>query len=421
MTRPDLLNLAHLRTFRLVASAGSATRAADRLYRAQSAVTRSIQELETAIGEPLFERKPSGMLPTPVGRTVLERCERIFGELEELAQWCAARQTRRRAPADSAVPAYLLNTRRLQLFVALVRHKHMPTAAAMFGISQPAVSSAIRVLESGAGLTLFHRGPRGILLTPEGETFSLHVRRALNELRHVPDDIAALHGNIQGAVTVGALPLGRTLILPKAIARLSARHPGVRVATDESAYETLVAGVRAGDVDFVLGALREHDAASGLVNERLMSDDMVVLARPDHPLARARGLTVADLRHLQWIVPRSHAPARGLFEAQFRRLKMKPPMPTVETADLAVIRGLLLGTDMIAVLSAQQLHVECASGQLAVLDVALHNTRRDIGLTTRASGTPSPAARALIDAIRLAVTDVEREMKGGVVHSAVGS
>ncbi|CAG9271688.1 HTH-type transcriptional regulator GalR [Paraburkholderia unamae] len=406
MSQPELLNLAHLRAFRLVADTGSATRAASALYRAQSAVTRSVQELETALDAPLFERKPSGMLPTAVGRVVLERCARIFCELEELAQWCAARQARRRALSEGTLPAYLLNTRRLQLFVALARHRHMPSTANAFGISQPAVSSAMRVLESGSGVTLFHRGPRGVLLTAEGETFLLHVRRALNELRHVPDDIAALHGNIQGAVTVGALPLGRTLILPAAIARLSALHPGVRVVTDESAYELLVAGLRAGDVDFVLGALRENDAASGLANERLMSEDMVVLARRDHPLAKKHGLTLNDLRDAQWILSRTHSPSRGLLEAQFRRVKLRPPMPTVETADLAVIRGLLLGTDMITSLSAQQLHYEIESGQLAVLDVPLQHTRRDIGLTLRAQGSPSPAARALIDAIRLSVMDV---------------
>lgn len=404
----ELLNLVHLRAFRLVADTGSATRAATALFRAQSAVTRSIQELETALAEPLFERKPSGMLPTAVGRVVLERCGRVFAELEELAQWCASRQTRRRAPLAGALPGWLLNTRRLQLFVALARHRHMPSTANAFGISQPAVSSAIRVLESGSGLGLFHRGPRGVLLTTEGETFLLHVRRALNELRHIPDDIAALHGNIQGAVTVGALPLGRTLILPAAIARLSARHPGVRVVTDESAYETLVAGLRAGDVDFILGALRANDTASGLTNERLMAEDMVVLARRDHPLAHAKGLTVADLRDAQWILPRTNAPARTFFESQFRRTKLKVPMPSVETADLAVIRGLLLGTDMVAALSAQQLHYECESGQIVVLDVPFHNTRREIGLTLRADSTPSPAARALIDAIRLAVGDVMR-------------
>jgi LysR family transcriptional regulator, regulator for genes of the gallate degradation pathway len=411
MDHRELLNLAYLRAFRLVAQTGSATRAAAALFRAQSAVTRSLQELEADVGETLLERRPSGMLPTPAGRAVLLRCERIFAELEELAQWCAARQSRRRVPGGAPLPAFLLNTRRLQLFSALARHRHMPSAAQTLGLSQPAVSSAIRIMETGAGMPLFHRSPRGLLLTSEGETFLLHVRRALNELRHIPDDLAALHGTIQGDVTVGALPLGRTLILPGAIARVAAQYPGVRIATDESAYETLVAGLRAGDIDFVLGALRQNDASSGLTNERLMSEEMVVLARSDHPLAGVSGLTLRELSSAQWVLPRSHAPARGIFEAQFKRHKLKPPMPTVETADLAIIRGLLTHTDMLAAVSAQQLHYECEAGQLTVLDIVMQNTKRDIGLTLRAGGTPSPAARVMIDAIRLTVDQLGHTMR----------
>ncbi|BAO91754.1 LysR family transcriptional regulator [Caballeronia cordobensis] len=413
MDHRELLNLAYLRAFRLVAQTGSATRAAAALFRAQSAVTRSLQELEAAAGETLLERRPSGMLPTPAGRAVLLRCQRIFGELEELAQWCAARQSRRKTASGGTLPAFLLNTRRLQLFSALARHRHMPSAAQTLGLSQPAVSSAVRIMETGAGMPLFYRSPRGLLLTSEGETFLLHVRRALNELRHIPDDLAALRGTIQGYVTVGSLPLGRTLILPGAIARVAAQYPGVRIVTDESAYETLVAGLRAGDIDFVLGALRQNDASSGLVNERLMSEDIVVIARRGHPLAGASagGLTLKDLISAQWILPRSQAPARGMFEAQFKRWKLKPPMPTVETADLAVIRGLLSQTDMLAAVSAQQLHYECESGQLVVMDIPLRNTRRDIGLTLRAGSTPSPAARALIDAIRLTVDRLGHDMR----------
>jgi LysR family transcriptional regulator of gallate degradation len=408
MSDNTLLNLAHLRAVCIVADTGSASRAAVALFRAQSAVTRAIQETEAAVGEPLFDRKPSGMLPTPVGRAVLKRSERVFAELESLARWCAARQTPRRALAQGSLPAYLLNTRRLELFSALARHRHMPSAARALGITQPAVSSAVRILESGAGLSLFYRNPRGLLLTSDGETFLLHVRRALNELRHVMDDVAALRGSIQGKVTVGALPLGRTLILPEAIARVIAVWPGVRVVTDESSYETLVAGLRAGDIDFVLGALRANDAESGLENEKLMSEDLVVLARSNHPLASVRNLTLKDLANAQWILPRSQSPARGLFESLFRKLRIKPPLPTVETADLAVIRGLLMRTDMIAALSAQQLHYERESGQLVVLDVPMRDTNRDIGLTVRAGSTPSPAARALIDAIRTVVGEVAR-------------
>ncbi|WP_250510537.1 LysR family transcriptional regulator [Caballeronia sp. GACF4] len=421
MDHRELLNLAYLRAFRLVAQTGSATRAAVALFRAQSAVTRSLQELEAAVGETLLERRSSGMLPTPAGRAVLLRCERIFTELETLAQWCAARQSRRRVSSGDGLPAFLLNTRRLQLFSALARHRHMPSAAQTLGLSQPAVSSAIRIMETGAGMQLFYRSPRGLLLTSEGETFVLHVRRALNELRHIPDDIAALRGTIQGFVTVGSLPLGRTLILPGAIARVAAQYPGVRIITDESAYETLVAGLRAGDIDFVLGALRQNDASSGLTNERFMSEDMVVIGRRGHPLAEIDGLTLKELVSAQWILPRSHAPARGMFEAQFKRWKMKPPMPTVETADLAVIRGLLMNTDMLAAVSAQQLHYECESGQLMVLDIAMQNTKRDIGLTLRAGSTPSPAARALIDAIRLTVDEVGHTLRRETARKETGT
>lgn len=407
MHQVPLLNLAHLRAFDLVADMGSATRAAGTIHRAQSAVTRAIKELESAIGQPLFDRSPSGMAITAIGHTVHHRCKRVFSELEALSHAGPTQKTGRRL-APNGLRAYLLNTRRLQIFVSLAKHHHMPTAANDFGVSQPAVSSAIRVLENGSGLLLFHRSPRGILLTSEGEAFLLHVRRALNELRHIPDDLAALNGRIEGVVTVGALPLGRSLILPHAIAKLSAQHPGVRIVTDESAYEALVSRLRAGDIDFILGALRADDPLSGLHNERLMSEELVVLARKDHPLASKRDITIGDLRTAQWVLPRSNAPARGLFESQFKRLRMKPPLPTVETADLGVIRGLLVETDMIAALSAQQLHYECAAGQLTMLNVALHNTSRDIGLTTRNGGTPSPSTRALIDAIRLAIPEVAR-------------
>jgi molybdenum-dependent DNA-binding transcriptional regulator ModE len=179
-----------LRAFNLVAETGSATRAAAALHRAQSAVTRSVQELESALGERLFERKLSGMLITATGSAVLQRCRRILSELEELAQWSAAQQTRRRVASEGALRAYLLNTRRLQIFVSLARHRHMPTAAKAFGISQPAVSSAIRVLESGSGLLLFHIAARGqstpqsmdagfqhaLAHAAEGHAPGLHVR-----------------------------------------------------------------------------------------------------------------------------------------------------------------------------------------------------------------------------------------------------
>ncbi|RXZ36944.1 LysR family transcriptional regulator [Oxalobacteraceae bacterium CAVE-383] len=397
------LSLAHLWTFTHVAQTGSVTQSAAMLFRTQSAVTRAIQILESEVGEPLFERRPSGMLLTPVGHCALARARRVFFELDALARWCAAQGAR--AFPKGSVPAYLMNTRRLDLLVALARTQHMPTAAASVGITQSAVSGAVKVLEAGAGLSLFQRSGRGIVQTPHGQAFVLHVRRALNELRLVRDDIAALQGNLRGTVVIGAPPLARTLILPKAIAGVSAAFPGIRICTNESPYEILMAELRAGDLDFILGALPPEQEAPGLINELLFYDDLVVVARKNHPLAARANLSMKALQTARWILPRSHTPARPVIDELFRREHLPPPAPTVESVDTTVLRGTLVHSDMIAAVSAQQLHLEILSGELVVLDVRMSGTQRAIGLRRR-EGAPAPAAQAMMEAIRKIVVEM---------------
>jgi LysR family transcriptional regulator of gallate degradation len=73
---------------------------------------------------------------------------------------------------------------------------------------------------------------------------------------------------LEGVVTVGALPLGRTLLLPMAIADVHRRHPHLRFRTLESPYEELTAGLLSGRIDFILGAVRPL-ASQGLATERL--------------------------------------------------------------------------------------------------------------------------------------------------------
>jgi LysR family transcriptional regulator of gallate degradation len=171
----------------------------------------------------------------------------------------------------------------------------------------------------------------------------------------------------------------------------------------------LVASLRAGDIDFILGALRPTHAASGLLGQALTSEEMVVLARRDHPLAGAPHLSLAQLANARWILPRRHAPARRILDALFVRQGLEPPTASVETGDLELIRGVLLRTDMVAAVSRQQLHSELELGRLAALPVPMMHTRRDIGLTTRATGELSPAAQKLADAVRSVVIDMEQD------------
>lgn len=400
------INLRHLRAFSAVASAGSIAAAAEALFRVASAVTRSILDLEAVLGRPLFDRRSRGVALNAYGELVLVRALRIEREFEEARTQLAARGGVAGIGGGADVHslfASILNGRRLAVVATLAEKRNMPAVAREFGITQPAISSALKDLESGLGVTLFNRNARGLTATPAGEIVAFYFRRVLSELRHIGPDIAASEGTLQGSVNVGALPLGRTQILPLAIASLLARHPGLHIATVESPYDALAASLRSGDIDFILGALRTAGEAKDLQQEPLFEDRISVIARAGHPLARAKRIDFRMLREARWTLSRPGSPSRELLERFFSDARQAPPLPAVETGDLAVLRGLLLESDMLTAISAHQLRYEIRDGSLVVLDFPLEETRREIGLTQRLGAFPSPGARALMDEIRKVV------------------
>lgn len=397
----ELPNLMQVRAFVRVAEHGSVSKASNVLFRAQSVVTRAIADLETRLDVPLFERHANGMRLADPGERILPRARRVLAELESVPALLG------REASNTSEPLYLYQARRLQLFVKLCETHHMQTVASLFGLSQPAVSAALKVLEDGCGQGLFERTPRGLQPTRASLNILFPIRRALNELSRLDADLAALQGALRGVIHVGALPLGRTRILPEAVVRLTAAHPGVQIVTNESPFDLLATELRAGDLDFVFGALRPAAYASDLHGEQLLVEEMVVLARRGHALT-GRRLTPTDLAQARWVLPRASTPARTKLDASFAELNIAPPIPVVETGDLALIRGLLLQSDMLAAVSAHQLEHEIASGELEALPLPLHHTTRPIGLIYRAGGLHAPPAAALMEQIRDVIRDGEK-------------
>ncbi len=394
------INLRHLRAFSAVAAAGSVAAAADALYRVASAVTRSVLDLEAALGRPLFDRRARGMALNAYGELVLVRALRIEREFEEARTQLVARGGMDGGTDVHSLFTSILHGRRLAVVASLAQKRNMPAVAREFGITQPAISSALKDLESGLGVALFTRTARGLSPTPAGEIVAFYFKRVLSELRHIGPDIAASEGSLQGSVTVGALPLGRTQILPLAIASLLARHPQLHVSTVESPYDALAASLRSGDIDFILGALRNNAGeVKDLQQQALFEDRISVIARAGHPLARAERIDFRMLREARWTLSRQGSPSRELLERFFSNARQAPPLPAVETGDLAVLRGLLLESDMLTAISAHQLRYEIRDGSLVVLDFPLEETRREIGLTQRLGAFPSPGARALMEEI----------------------
>ncbi len=187
----NLSNLIQIRAFSQVVAQGSVSKAAEQLFRTQSAITRSIRDLEQALGVSLFQRQANGMLITDFGACILPRVTRALDELHQIPPLLNKLLARPGHPRNDAEPIYLYNVRRLQIFVYLSETGHMQTVANQLGLSQPAVSAALNVLEEGTGTPLLERSPHGLVLTLAGREIQANIRRALNELEQIPVDIAA--------------------------------------------------------------------------------------------------------------------------------------------------------------------------------------------------------------------------------------
>ncbi|TFY97444.1 LysR substrate-binding domain-containing protein [Ramlibacter rhizophilus] len=391
----------HIRPFLCVAREGSIARAAQALHRAPSAVSRSVQELEAALGAPLFERHPGRWLPTPAGRLLLHHAEAAFAQLEAACEALCRRHPGlagriRHAPFFSLG----VHERRLALLFAFTARRPIASAAALVGVTQPAASMALHEMEAAAGVPLFDRTHAGVALTESGELLVVHLKRALAQLRLAADEISALRGVVEGQVVIGALPFSRPYVLPAAIGRVLARHPRLHVRTVEGPLDGLVSALALGDVDFLVGALPAEPPGHGLMLEQLAELAMEPLARSDHPLAGRDALTLADLLAVPWVLPPSGTPSRTALDACFADAGLGSPRVAVESSDISVIRGLLLETDMLTAASRQLFLHELQAGALVTLPVALPGTERPIGVLRRAPEHASPGARELLEEIR---------------------
>lgn len=403
------LSLRQLRIVRCIDDHQSLSGAARAMNRTQSAVSKALSELEHRIGARLFHRYAHGVEPMERGALLLARIREAEAQFDMAAQ--AHRAALRRPPRLARNPVFSMeiSRRRLAAFLTVYDARNVRDAAAAAGITRAAVYDSLRTLESLLELPLFENSGSGLRSTGIADVLAKHVRLAFALIQHGLDEIASLDGPIRGSVAIGTLPYSRTLLVPRAIVRMLQEHPQVAIRTREGPYDTLERALRDGSIDLVIGATRNLDVDPSLRTEDLFEDELAVICGAHHPLARSSGVTIAELLEYGWVLPVPGTPARQLFDRFLRRRGAASPNQVVETGSLSTARGLLLESDRLALLSADQVRLDVAAGLLGTLPIRLEGTSRPIGLTTRVQGNPSPAASILIDALRDAAADFHRQ------------
>lgn len=299
-----------------------------------------------------------------------------------------------------------LTIRHLRMVVAILEEGNLVGAAKRLNMTQSAVTKALQEVEALTHATLFDRTNRGVVPTIFGETLAEHARFIITQLDHAEEHLADLRDGTGGRIAIGTLLSASAELLPGAIARLRRKRPRIVVRIVEGTNDVLIPALRSGEIDLVVGRLSEHRVRQDVEQETLMDDLACVVARSGHPLAQRETLALPDLIDWDWILPPQETSLRRQVDLAFRQQDLEPPMHAVESVSLLTNRGLLVNANYLGVLPIQAARQEAASGILTILPVTLGATQRSLGITTRANGRLSPAAKGLIETLREVASDL---------------
>lgn len=361
----------------------------------QPAVTQAIAGLESHFGTRLLARRSDGVSMTRAGEICLPRIERALTQLRE-----ALLEANRNLAGESLDLTRFVRSRQLDALSAVVEFGNFSVAARAQQLSQSSLHRSARELEAAVGIAFFEKTSFGVTPTREAARLARKVRLAFYELEQARAEIEALEGAGSGRTVIGALPLIRSHLLPAALLEFSQENRQHAVEIVEGTYPNLLAGLRSGDIDIVMGALRDPSPGTDVVQEHLFDDPLSIVVRAGHPLTRQRRPTIKTLRQYQWIAPRRGSPLRSHYDALFTVPGLQPPDATLECNSMGAARAFLLESDRLMLLSAQQVHYELRAGLLATLPHPQGKVVRPIGLTTRKSWHSTEAQARLLEILR---------------------
>jgi DNA-binding transcriptional LysR family regulator len=286
----------------------------------------------------------------------------------------------------------------LRIFDALVHEGSFTAAAESLGMTQPAISHAISILEQELGLTLVQRDRGGLRLTEPGKKIYGHVREILTQTDCLIQTAVEFAGSERGRLRIGLITSVATRLAPVLLAGFRKHHPQVEVVLFEGTDPEVAEWLRSSAVDIGLLALRLPEFTSHIIE----SDRVLVALPRNHPLAKNKTISVQAMAQQPFVM--SKAGCEPLIQRIYRQEGLTPNV-RYEARDVSTVLGMVregLGVSIVPELALPQ---KVSGIRLIPLRPVV---RREIVAATRGEQSTSPAAKAfLARALRW------RKQKGG--------
>ena len=186
-----------------------------------------------------------------------------------------------------------MDMREIQVFRAVMQAGTTSKAATLLGISQPAVSQAIRKLETSSELRLFERVRGRLVATQEAEALMEEVDRCFAGFELIEHRIRSLKSFGVGRLAVGSLPALGTGFMPRAIAAFGLQDRRIQMSFQIMSSREVLQQVAAGQLDF--GLMADELSVAGLEHSEFVRIPGVIAMHNRHPLAAKPRIALQDL------------------------------------------------------------------------------------------------------------------------------
>lgn len=180
----------------------------------------------------------------------------------------------------------------LRLFVAVCEEKNLTRAAAREGIAASAVSKRLSDFEEAFGVALFERLAKGMALTPAGEALLHHARVTLLNIEKIALELTEYSGGLRGHVRMLANLSAIVQFLPEDLSAFFSAHELLKIDLQERPSSDVVRGIEDGAAE--IGICSGEADTRHLETFHYRYDNLVVVIRPDHPLAQSDRLRFVD-------------------------------------------------------------------------------------------------------------------------------
>jgi DNA-binding transcriptional LysR family regulator len=293
----------------------------------------------------------------------------------------------------------MLDVRRMRVLREVALCGSFSAAAESLSFTQSAISQQIAALEREAGAVLVERSARGVRLTEAGEAVVRHADGILGRLAEAEAELEAIAGLRGGRLRMAAFESAAATIMPVAIAEFAKAHPAVELSMTLVEPEAAVAALKAGDLELAItfGAGKPEDRlGDGVQHHHLLEDPMYLVLPSDHPLARKRGVRLADVADEPWIGGAPDCECNRMISQACLRFGFDPRI-AFETDDYAAVQGFVaagVGVSLIAELGLRSVRED-----IVVRPLGRDTPVRQI-FATALTGYRSPATLAMIEVLR---------------------